>query len=40
MIWFIDIVIYLQFLTGEKVSTVESQRDEVHEAKVRMTKKQ
>ena len=38
--WFIDIVSYLQFLTGETVFTAESQRDEVHASKVRKTKKQ
>ena len=30
-----DIVSYLQFVTGEKVSTSESQRNEVHVDKVR-----
>ena len=38
--WFIDIVSYLQFATGEKVSTSESQRDGVHAAKVHKTKEQ
>ena len=36
--WFLDIVIYIQFITGETVSTAESQQDEVHAAKVRKTK--
>ena len=38
--WFISIVSYLQFVTGETVSTIESQRDEVHAEKVRKTKDQ
>ena len=33
--WFIDIVIYLKFVTGEAVSTVESQRDEMNALKFR-----
>ena len=36
--WFIDIVSYLQFLTGETVSTAKSQQYEVHTAKVRKAK--
>ena len=36
--WFIDIVIYLQFVTGDTVSVAELQRDEVHTEKVRKTK--
>ena len=36
--WFLDIVSYLQFFTGETVSTAESQRGEAHAAKVRKTK--
>ena len=36
--WFLDIFSYLQFVTGETVSTLESQRDEFHAAKVRKTK--
>ena len=36
--WFINIVSYLQFVTGEMVSTLESQGDENHAAKVRKTK--
>ena len=32
--WFLDIVSYLQFVTGETVFTVELQRDEVHASKV------
>ena len=38
--WFLDIVSYLQFVTGEMVSHVESQQDEVHAYKVRNTKEQ
>ena len=38
--WFIDIVSYLQFVTGKIVSTYESQRDEVHATNVRNTKDQ
>ena len=33
--WFIDIVIYLKFVTVEAVSTVESQRDKMNALKVR-----
>ena len=33
--WFIDIISYLNFFTGEIVSMAESQRDEVHASKVR-----
>ena len=36
---FIDIIIYLWFVTGKRISTVNSQRDEVHVAKVSKTKK-
>ena len=36
--WFIDIISYLQFVTGETVSTADSQRYEVHVDKVRKTK--
>ena len=38
--WFIDIVGYLHFVTGETALTAESQRDEVHADKVRNTKDQ
>ena len=38
--WFIDIVIYLKFVTEENISTLESQRDKVHAAEVRKTKEQ
>ena len=38
--WFINIVSYLHFVTGETVSTAESQRDEVHDAKSMKTKEQ
>ena len=38
--WFIDIVSYLQIVTGETVLTEESQRYEFREAKVRNTKEQ
>ena len=38
--WFLDIVSYIQFVTGETVYTAESQQDEVHAAKVRKTKAQ
>ena len=38
--WFINIVRYLQFVTGETVSTLEFQRDKIHSAKVRKTKEQ
>ena len=38
--WFIYIVRYLQFVTGETVSTLESHRDEVHTVKVKNTKEQ
>ena len=38
--WFAFIVIYLQFVTGEKVSTAESQRDKLHTSKVRKNKDQ
>ena len=38
--WFIDIVSDLQFMTGDTVSTVESQRYKVHTTKVRRTKDQ
>ena len=38
--WFIYIVRYLQFVTGETVSTLESQMDKVHATKVSKTKKQ
>ena len=38
--WFIDTVCDLQFVTGEKVSTAKSQRDEVHAAMVQKTKDQ
>ena len=36
--WFIDIISYLQFVTGYTVSTLDSQRDKVHVAKVRKMK--
>ena len=36
--WFIDIVGYLQFVTGETFSTAESKKYGVHVAKVRKTK--
>ena len=36
--WLIDIVIYLQFVTGDTVSVAELQRDEVHTEKVMKTK--
>ena len=32
--WFLDIFSYLQFVTGEIVSTVESQKNEAHVSKV------
>ena len=32
--WSIEIVGYLQFVTGETVSTADSQRDKVHASKV------
>ena len=32
--WFLYIVSYLQFVTGETVSSIESQPDEVHASKV------
>ena len=32
--WFLYIVSYLQFVTGETVSSTESQTDEVHASKV------
>ena len=38
--WFIYIVSYLHFVTGETVSTSDSQKFEVHTAKVRKTKEQ
>ena len=38
--WFFDIVSYLQSVTGDTVSTAESQQDEVHAAKVCKTKEQ
>ena len=38
--WFINIFIYLLFVTGESVSTLESHRDKVHATKVRKTKEQ
>ena len=38
--WFIDIVRYLQFVTGENVPTSEYQGDEVNAAKARNTKDQ
>ena len=38
--WFIYIVSYIHFITGETVSTLESQRYEFHAAKVRKTKYQ
>ena len=38
--WFLDIVSYLQFVTGETVSTAELQRDEFHASKVWKTKDQ
>ena len=36
--WFIDIVSYLQFITGDTVSTLESHRDKVQSVKARKTK--
>ena len=38
--YFIEIVSYLQVVTGETVSTAESHREKVHVAKVRKTKYQ
>ena len=38
--WFIDIVAYLQFITGDTVSPREYQLDDMHAAKVRNTKEQ
>ena len=38
--FFLDIVSYLQFVTGYTVSTEELQRDEVRAAKVHNTKEQ
>ena len=38
--WFIDIVSYLQFVKGETVSNLESQRNELHMSWVRKMKKQ
>ena len=38
--WFIDIVSYLKFVTGETVSTVEFKRDKVHATKIRKIKGQ
>ena len=35
--WFIDIISYLHFVTGEIVSTVDSHRDEVHADKLQKT---
>ena len=35
--WFIDIVAYLEFITGNKVSPRESHLDYMHAAKVRNT---
>ena len=32
--WFLDIVSYLQFVTGGVVSSLESQQDEAHVSKV------
>ena len=36
--WFLDIFIYLHYVTGEMVSTAESQREEVHASKACKTK--
>ena len=38
--WFINIISYLQFVTGETVSTAESHRDEVNSDKVWKTNDQ
>jgi hypothetical protein len=38
--WFIDLVAYLQFTTDEIIDTDESQRGEIHEARVKRTQEQ